>query len=71
MFVAPINNRPGRAFGVFWHTERPGPRVLTRGFAGVEPLWAELHTARGRGEGWDGMGVGGGVRMRGQDCPLT
>lgn len=28
--------------------ERPGLRVLTRGLAGVEPLWAALHTVGGR-----------------------
>lgn len=51
----------------FWHRERPGPRVLTKGLAGVEPLWAEHHTVRvekgvgwesGRGWGRTGMGAG-------------
>lgn len=61
----------------FWRTEkRPGPRVLTRGLAGVEPLWAEHHTVR-RVEGGEGCSrsrwgrVGIVERGWGLDCPLT
>lgn len=53
------------SFWCFWHTEkRPGPRVLTRGLAGVEPLWAEHHTVRGGERGVvevAGEAGGGGV----------
>ena len=47
MFAAPKQ----LTWASFWcflaHRERPWPRLLTRGLAGVEPRWVEHHTVRG------------------------